>query len=50
MMENAIAHNDNAKLTRLLRRVQNTIADEIEWEEDKERSAYEPGYIPRCMR
>jgi hypothetical protein len=49
-MEDAIAHNDNAKLTRLLRLVQNMIADELEWEEDKERSTYDPGYIPRCMR
>ena len=49
-MEDAIAHDDNARLTRLLRRLQNTIADELEWEENKERAAYEPGYIPRCMR
>jgi hypothetical protein len=49
-MEDAIARGDNAKLNRLLRLVQNTIADELECEEDKERSAYEPGYVPRCMR
>ena len=49
-MEDAIARGDNAKLNRLLRLVQNTIADELECQEDKERSAYEPGYVPRCMR
>jgi hypothetical protein len=49
-MQNAIERGDNAKLTRLLRIVQNKIADELEWEEDKERAADDPSYIPRCMR
>jgi hypothetical protein len=49
-MENAIAHDDNAKLTRLLCNVQNTVAEELEWEEDKLRSADDPSYVPRCMR
>ena len=38
-MENAIAHEDNAKCARLLRIVQNTIANELEWEEEKVRAA-----------
>jgi hypothetical protein len=49
-MEHAILRGDDANLIRLLRIVQNKIADELEWAEDIERSAYEPGYIPRCLR
>ena len=49
-MQNAIARGDDAKLTRLLRIVQNTVTNELEWLEDQERSADDPSYIPRCMR
>jgi hypothetical protein len=45
------AHIGNMdELARLTALVQDKIADELAWEEDKLRSAADPSYIPRCMR
>jgi hypothetical protein len=49
-MRMAIEAGDMTEFTRLLRMTQNKIADELEWEEDKRRSAADPRYVPRCCR
>jgi hypothetical protein len=49
-MEYAIARDDDANITRLLRLVQKKIAEELEWAEDIARNAHDHTYIPRFLR
>ena len=49
-MHDAVAVSNMAELARLVRLTRDKIADELEWEEDKERSAADPAYVPRCLR
>ena len=49
-MHMAIEVGDMAEFARLVKLTQDKIADELEWEQDKLRSAADPHYVPRCMR
>lgn len=49
-MHDAVERGDLASFAYLLRQAQAKVSDELEWEEDKERSAIDPSYIPRCCR
>jgi hypothetical protein len=49
-MHHAAAMGELAEFKRLLALLNHKIKDELEWEEDKARSAADPDYIPRCMR
>ena len=49
-MHEAIERGDTDEFKRLIHLTQRKVADELEWEEDKLRSAEDPTYIPRCMR
>jgi hypothetical protein len=41
---------DAGDMTEFARLLQDKIADELMWEEDKLLSAADPSYVPRCMR
>jgi LPS O-antigen subunit length determinant protein (WzzB/FepE family) len=49
-MHDAVNAGDMAEFARLVKIAKDKIASEIEWEEDKARSAADPKYIPRRMR
>jgi hypothetical protein len=49
-MRCAIECGDNTELARLLRLIESTIADELAWNVEVERSADDPGYTPKYTR
>jgi hypothetical protein len=49
-MHQAADAGDMHELARLIQLTQDKILDELIWEEDKQRSAADPRYVPRCMR
>ena len=49
-MHMAVGAHDMAELARLLQLTQDKIADELFWEEEKQRSAADPSYAVRYFR
>ena len=49
-MERAADVGDDTTVARLTADVQQKIRSEVEWEEDKELSAADRSYVPRCCR
>jgi hypothetical protein len=49
-MHMAVDAGDMAEFARLLQLTQDKIADELFWEEEKQRSAIDPSYVVRYVR